>query len=151
MLRPVTLVTTDVSEELSAFIIKMTGIGELWTTLAVISNRRTLQWNTNTLYCTVLYCRNTSYFFQHASIASLHPLRFLVPTDIRRLSQRQGHNAAGSIRWFQNVSDVRGNRSRVLSACMIVPRLLLSCSVSETALPSSPLFAITSSNGLACL
>jgi hypothetical protein len=40
MLRRVTLVRTDVSEELSAFFIRLTGIGELRTTLAVTSNRR---------------------------------------------------------------------------------------------------------------
>jgi hypothetical protein len=43
MLRPVALVRTDVSEELSASIIRVTRIGELGTTLAVTSNRRTLQ------------------------------------------------------------------------------------------------------------
>jgi hypothetical protein len=42
MLRRVTLVRTDVSEELSASIIRITRIGELRTTLAVTSNRRTL-------------------------------------------------------------------------------------------------------------
>jgi hypothetical protein len=42
MLRRVVLVTTDVSEELSASIM-MTRIGELRTTLAVTSNRRTLR------------------------------------------------------------------------------------------------------------
>jgi hypothetical protein len=40
MLRRVALVRTDVSEELSAFFIRVTGIDELETTLAVISNRR---------------------------------------------------------------------------------------------------------------
>jgi hypothetical protein len=43
MLRRVALVRTDVSEELSAFFIRVTRIGELGTTLAVASNRRTLQ------------------------------------------------------------------------------------------------------------
>jgi hypothetical protein len=43
MLRRVALIRTDVSEELSASIIKMTRIGELGTTLAVTSNRRTLR------------------------------------------------------------------------------------------------------------
>jgi hypothetical protein len=38
MLRCVALVRTDVSEELSAFFIKVTRISELGTTLAVISN-----------------------------------------------------------------------------------------------------------------
>jgi hypothetical protein len=42
MLRVVALVRTDVSEELSTSIIRVTGIGELGTTLAVTSNRRTL-------------------------------------------------------------------------------------------------------------
>jgi hypothetical protein len=43
MLHRVTLVSTHVSEELSASIIKVTKIGEIGTTLAVTSNRRTLQ------------------------------------------------------------------------------------------------------------
>jgi hypothetical protein len=46
MLRSVALVRTDVSEELSASFIRMTRIGELETTLAVGSNRRTLRRNT---------------------------------------------------------------------------------------------------------
>jgi hypothetical protein len=41
MLRRVALVRTHVSEELSASFIRVTGIGELGTTLAVTSNRRT--------------------------------------------------------------------------------------------------------------
>jgi hypothetical protein len=41
MLRRVALVRTDVSEELSASIIRAIRIGELGTTLAVSSNRRT--------------------------------------------------------------------------------------------------------------
>jgi hypothetical protein len=46
MLRRVALVKTDVSEELSASIIRVTRIGELETTLAVTSNRRMLRRNT---------------------------------------------------------------------------------------------------------
>jgi hypothetical protein len=42
MLRPVALVRTDVSEELSATFIRGTRICELGTTLAVTSNQRTL-------------------------------------------------------------------------------------------------------------
>jgi hypothetical protein len=41
ILSRVALVRTDVSEELSAFFIRVTRIGELGTTLAVTSNRRT--------------------------------------------------------------------------------------------------------------
>jgi hypothetical protein len=43
MLRRVALVRTDVSEELSASIIRVTRIAVLGTTLAVTSNRRTLR------------------------------------------------------------------------------------------------------------
>jgi hypothetical protein len=46
MLRRVALVRTDVSEELSASVIRVTRIGGLGTTLAVTSNRRTLRRNT---------------------------------------------------------------------------------------------------------
>jgi hypothetical protein len=43
MLRLVALVRTDFSEELSAFFIRVTRLGELGATLAVTSNRRSLQ------------------------------------------------------------------------------------------------------------
>jgi hypothetical protein len=43
MLRRVARARTDVSEEVSASIIKVTRVGELGTTLAVASNRRTLR------------------------------------------------------------------------------------------------------------
>jgi hypothetical protein len=43
MFRRVTLVKTDISEELSAFIRKVTRIGELGTTLVVTSNQLTLR------------------------------------------------------------------------------------------------------------
>jgi hypothetical protein len=50
MLRGMGLVRTGVSEELNAYIIGVTRIGELGTTLAITSNRRTLQRNTKTLF-----------------------------------------------------------------------------------------------------
>jgi hypothetical protein len=46
ILRRVALVTTDVSEELSASIIRMTRVSGLETTLVLTSNRRTLRRNT---------------------------------------------------------------------------------------------------------
>jgi hypothetical protein len=45
MLRSVTLVRTDVSEERCAYIIRVTRLGELGTRLAATSNRRTLRRN----------------------------------------------------------------------------------------------------------
>jgi hypothetical protein len=65
MLRRVTLVRTDVSEELSASIIRVTRIGELGTTLAVTSNRRTLRRNTFTYFGG--WCRTKS-----ANIAAIY-------------------------------------------------------------------------------
>jgi hypothetical protein len=52
MLRRVGLARTDVSEKLSASFIRLTRIGELGTTLAVTSNRRTLRRNTKVLLAT---------------------------------------------------------------------------------------------------
>jgi hypothetical protein len=49
MLRRVALVRTHVSEERSASFIRVTRIGELGTTLAATSNRRTLRRNTSVL------------------------------------------------------------------------------------------------------
>jgi hypothetical protein len=46
LLRRVALVRTDVPEEPGASFIRVTKIGELGTTLAVTSNRRTLRRNT---------------------------------------------------------------------------------------------------------
>jgi hypothetical protein len=49
MLRRVALVRTDVSEKLSASFIRVTRIGELGTTLAATSNRRTLRRNSRNI------------------------------------------------------------------------------------------------------
>jgi hypothetical protein len=49
MLHRVALVRTDVSEESSASFIRVARIGELGTTLAVTSNRRTLRRNTKSV------------------------------------------------------------------------------------------------------
>jgi hypothetical protein len=51
MLRRVALVLTDLSEELSVSIIRVTRLGELGTALAVPSNRRTLRRNTRCVDC----------------------------------------------------------------------------------------------------
>jgi hypothetical protein len=50
ILRRVARVRTDISEEFSASFIWVTTIGELGTTLAVTSNRRTLRRNTKYQY-----------------------------------------------------------------------------------------------------
>jgi hypothetical protein len=57
MLRHVALVTTDVQEELRASGIRVKGIDELGTTLAVTSNRHTLRANTNALVFARSVCR----------------------------------------------------------------------------------------------
>jgi hypothetical protein len=56
MLRRVALVRTDISDERSASFIRVARIGELGTTLALTSNRRTLR-------------RNTKIFLVTASVA----------------------------------------------------------------------------------
>jgi hypothetical protein len=70
MLRHVALVRTDVSDELSASIIRVARIGELGTTLAVTSNRHTLPLAATT---------NTNVFFH-----SVH--RLLVTANVVRIS-----------------------------------------------------------------
>jgi hypothetical protein len=83
MSRRVALVRTDVSEEFSASMIRVTRIGELGT-LAVTSNRRTLRRNARRLLVTAnfpsspivtlmmeaLSSSETLYFLQRASVVS---------------------------------------------------------------------------------
>jgi hypothetical protein len=56
VIRRVALVRTDVSEELSAPFMSVTRIGELGTTQAVTSNRRTLRRNTNYFFAACVGC-----------------------------------------------------------------------------------------------
>jgi hypothetical protein len=61
MLRRVALVRTDVSEELSASFIRVTRIGELGTTLAVISHQRMLRRNMPFFIVTAVKTSNLTY------------------------------------------------------------------------------------------
>jgi hypothetical protein len=54
MLRRVALVRTDVSEERSAYIIRVTRIGEIGITLTVTSNRRKLRRNISPILVTLM-------------------------------------------------------------------------------------------------
>jgi hypothetical protein len=81
MLHRVALARTDVSEELSAFIIRVTRIGQLGTTLALSSSRRTLQ-------------RNTKYFLVVPSSPILVTLMMeaLSSSEISALTRATRHN-----------------------------------------------------------
>jgi hypothetical protein len=65
MLRRVVLVRTDLSEELSASFIRVTRIGEIGTTLAVTSKRRTLRIVTDEGGAKFL--RNVGYYKSHTA------------------------------------------------------------------------------------
>jgi hypothetical protein len=69
MLHHVVLVRTDVSEERSASI-RVTKIGELGTTLAVTSNRRTLRRNTKVL----VFLRSVRQLLVTASVVPSSPI-----------------------------------------------------------------------------
>jgi hypothetical protein len=70
MLRRVALVRTDVSEELSVSFIRVTGIGELGTTQAATSNRRTLRRNPDLCHPDeggARFHRNVGYYKSHTA------------------------------------------------------------------------------------
>jgi hypothetical protein len=72
MLRRVALVRTDLSEELSTSILRVTRIGELGATLAVTSNRRTLRRLTIWYFCHLddggaKFLRNVGSYKSHAA------------------------------------------------------------------------------------
>jgi hypothetical protein len=62
MLRRTALVRTDVSEELSAFIIGVTRIGELEIRLPITNNQRTLRRNTILQEPHGVTCHKTAFF-----------------------------------------------------------------------------------------
>jgi hypothetical protein len=67
MLRRVALVRTNVSDEPSASFIRVTSIGELGTTQAATSNRRTLRRNTNWYFFSggAMFLRNVGSYKSH--------------------------------------------------------------------------------------
>jgi hypothetical protein len=77
MLRRVALVTSDVSEELSASFIRVTRIGELETALALTSNRRTLR-------------RNTKYFLQEPHGVTSQKTKFFIVTAVKTSNRNIG-------------------------------------------------------------
>jgi hypothetical protein len=74
LLRRVALVRTDVSEEPGASFIRVTKIGELGTTQAVTSNRRTLRRNTrrNNPEDTILHSHRRENFKSYRERLLLH-------------------------------------------------------------------------------
>jgi hypothetical protein len=76
MLRRVALVIIDVSEELSASFIRVTRIGELGTTLAVASNRRTH-----------VFIRSVRRLLVTASVVPISPIIFTLMKERLRASE----------------------------------------------------------------
>jgi hypothetical protein len=89
---PVALVRTDVSEELSATIIKVTRIGELGTTLAVTSNRRTLRRNTKLLLRSVRRLLVTADVVYSSQILVTLMMEALRSSETSVLTRATGHN-----------------------------------------------------------
>jgi hypothetical protein len=84
MLRRIALIRTDVSEDLSASIIRVTRIGELGTTLAVTNNRRRLVRNTK--WCSVRR------FLVRASVVPSSPILVtLMKVPPKRLFLQEPH------------------------------------------------------------
>jgi hypothetical protein len=128
MLRHVALVRTDVSEELSASFIRVTSIGELRTTLAVTSNRRTLRRNVTS---------------QKAPLFR-HPID-CQPPSLRALTKSFRHDSASF--WGCHIthgpSFMRG-RGRLIQRCGLdwpghVPVWKVACGYSCSGTPSSGL------------
>jgi hypothetical protein len=102
MLRHVALVRSDVSEELSASFIRVTRIGELGTTLAVTSNRRTLRrkvsWHKRVCFCPeglVVLDMTRSVSDMYTENAHLNMLQLTIGTVLRFTTDSQGNRRMG--------------------------------------------------------
>jgi ABC-type molybdate transport system permease subunit len=80
MLRRVALVRTDVWEEFSACFIRVTRIGELGTTLAVTSNRRTHQ--------VLVFLRRVRGLLVTASVVASLPILVTLMKEALRFSEK---------------------------------------------------------------
>jgi hypothetical protein len=81
MLRRMALVQTEVSEELSASIIRVTRIGEVGKTLAVTNNRRTLR--RNTLYCYIRFEDFSAVTMKNDIFLAIKPSSYLTNNTLR--------------------------------------------------------------------
>jgi hypothetical protein len=97
MLRRVALVRTDVSEEPSASIIWVTRIGELGTTLAVTSNRSTLQ-------RTGVTSQKTPFFIVTA-VKTSNLTTFFIVTAVKTSNLTETQLFLGSRAWLVRESD----------------------------------------------
>jgi hypothetical protein len=103
MLRSVALVRTDVTEDISASFTRVTRIGELGTTLAVTSNRRTLRRNGISVL--------------------IRATRRNIPEDAILLSHRRESLKSyilwesPTVMWYRFCAGLRGNDARSIFAC----------------------------------
>jgi predicted hotdog family 3-hydroxylacyl-ACP dehydratase len=81
MLRLVALVTTDVSEELGASVIRVTSIGELRTTVAVTSNRHPLR------RISMVFLRSVRRLLVTANVVPSSPILFTLMKEALRSSE----------------------------------------------------------------
>jgi hypothetical protein len=90
MLRRVARIRTDVLEELSASIIRVIRIGELGTTLAVTSNRRTLRRNTKffTLTFDFVFLRSLRWLLVTANVVRSSPILVILMMKALSFSER---------------------------------------------------------------
>jgi hypothetical protein len=110
MLRFVAFVRTDVSEERIASIIRMTIIGELGTTLAVTSNRSTLQRNTTR------YVPPTRRLLQEPHSVTYKKTAFFLVTTVKTLSYN-----------YQNPTDLHSPKKSLLTKVYKVSLSFISC------------------------
>jgi hypothetical protein len=92
MLGRVALVRTDVSEKLSASFSRVTN-GELGTTLAVTSNRRTLRKNTRTSY-DLIFLRSVLRLLVSTNIVPSSPILVTLMMEAMRSSDTSLHTRA---------------------------------------------------------
>jgi hypothetical protein len=105
MLRYVALVRTDFSEELSAFIIRVTRIGELETTLPITSNRCTLLYSSPILDALIMEALSST------EMSNLQEPRSVRSQKTPFLIQHTLHEHVASLRLRPSLTQLHSIRS----------------------------------------
>jgi hypothetical protein len=145
MLQRVALVRTDVSEELSVSFIRVTRIGELWTTLGETNNRRTLRRNNQVNWLRLAHIQGRVGAFKGAPYGATGACRSIQGCFVSRHRGVSEHSRVLRIAPHSLITHLGFLRSvrRLLVTASLVPSSQIPVTLTKEALSSSETSVLT--------